>query len=200
MNGILMVMRLLYKALICLFFLFAWTTPSLGIFVSYSSGDGVASVSATEKFDLDSSASLLETTALNSDKLYQSRQASCTGNNSLTQAISGKGYSLENRVDSSGSLSLSASASASSEGASLYQDVVAIGSTSLALQGDQDSDMAGQETSVDYGILSSSQNLAVGQGVSASQSTEMVGQTGRVAAGITDHVWAPSELIDFRLG
>jgi hypothetical protein len=54
---------------------------------------------------------------------------------------------------------------------------------SLNLRGTEGATDAGQEASVAFGVLSSSQSLSAGQGISASQSTAMEGQRGRVVSG-----------------
>jgi hypothetical protein len=111
------------------------------------------------------------------------RQAAGTGKNSLKQSLSGTGYSLQNDIDSQGGLSASTSSGASPEAASLSQNVGGTGRMSLNLQGVQGVTNAGQEASVADGRLVSAQSLSAGQGISASQSTELAGQGGRVVAG-----------------
>jgi len=111
------------------------------------------------------------------------RQAAGTGKNRLKQSLSGTGYTLQNDIDSQGGLHASTSSAATPEAASLSQDVAGAGSMSLTLCGMQGSREAGQEASVSYGSMASRQSLSAGQGVSASQSTEMAGLEGYVAMG-----------------
>ena len=82
--------RLLGLTLTWLMTVFTIVAPVSGIQVSCSTGD----VSSTESFNLDVSSSLHEQLYLNRGSIYQDRQASGTGKNSLTQSISGTGYSL----------------------------------------------------------------------------------------------------------
>jgi len=157
--------------------------PALSISVSFSSAKGGVSSSSSESFDLDDSTSLQEDVTLNSGQISLNRQAEGTGKNSLTQSISGNSYALNNDIESQGRLSVSTSAAASPQEASLSQNVAGAGSMSLTLCGTQGSREAGQEASVSYGSMASMQSLSAGQGVSASQSTEMAGQEGYVAMG-----------------
>jgi hypothetical protein len=164
--------RSLATSLFIFFLLFAaHATPALGISVSYSAGDSGSVVSSTERLNMDDTASLREATMLDSDKLYQTRQASGSGTNSIKQQLSGNGYSVENSIDSVGALSAATSAVASSEGVDLSQQVAGTGELSASIQGSHGDDSAGQEASVMGGVLSSSQSLSAstGDGVSASQ-------------------------------
>ena len=113
------------------------------------------------------------------------RRAAGTGKNSLKQSLSGTGYTLQNNIDSLGGLRTSTSSTASAEGASLSQNVGGTGSMSLSLQGAQGASNAGQEASVAYGSLASTQSLSAGQGAGAqaAQSTAMDGLGGRVVSG-----------------
>ena len=105
------------------------------------------------------------------------------GNNNLEQQIKGDKYSVANSISSSGELSASTSSSASSNNADLNQLVSGSGQASLDVKCTQGSAEAGQEASVDYGALSSSQSLSAGAGVSATQNTEIQGLTGQVGMG-----------------
>ncbi|TFH47874.1 MAG: hypothetical protein E4G89_07210, partial [Methanothrix sp.] len=86
--------RLLGLTLTWLMTVFTIAAPVSGIQVSCRTGD----VSSTESFDLDDSTSLYEQLDLNQGSIYQDRQASGAGKNSLTQSISGNGYSLQNDI------------------------------------------------------------------------------------------------------
>jgi hypothetical protein len=106
-----------------------------------------------------------------------------TGDSSLSQLLSGDGIAAQNLVSSSGELSASAAISAASDSTSLNQKLAGNGDTSLAVKGRQGSSEAGQDASVAHGALSSSQSLSAGEGVSASQNTEISGLTGQVGMG-----------------
>ncbi len=103
----------------------------------------------------------------------------------MRQSLSGSSYALSSDVDSQGTLSVSTYSSTSGKAASINQDVAGAGSLSLNLQSIQDGASAGQEASVAYGVLSSSQSLYAGegQGAFAYQSTDMEGQGGKVVSG-----------------
>jgi hypothetical protein len=174
---------LLRMTMNCFIIMCIIAAPALSISVSYSSAKGGVSSSSSERFDLDDSTSLQEDVTLNSGQISLNRQAEGTGKNSLTQSISGNSYALNNDIESQGRLSVSTSAAASPQEASLSQNVAGAGSMSLTLCGTQGSREAGQEASVSYGSMASMQSLSAGQGVSASQSTEMAGLEGYVAMG-----------------
>ena len=156
--------------------------PALSISVSFSSAKGGLS-SSSESFDLDDSTSLQEEVTLNSGQISLNRQAEGTGKNSLKQSISGDSYALNNDIESQGRLSVSTSTAASPQEASISQDLAGAGSMSLTLCGTQGFREAGQEASFSYGSMASMQSLSAGQGVSASQSTDMAGLEGYVAMG-----------------
>jgi hypothetical protein len=163
---------------------FALAMPVSGIQVSCSSGSCGASVSSTESIDLDASTSLHEQLHLNLGSIYQGRQASGSGNNSLTQSISGNCYSMQNDIDSEGAFSVSTSSAATAQAACFSQDAAGIGSISLALSGTQGSREAGQDAGIEFGALSSMQSLSIGpEAAIASQSTAMAGQEGYVGTG-----------------
>jgi len=176
--------RLLGLTLTWLMAVFTIAAPVSGIQVSCSVGYSGASVSSTESFYLDDSTSLQEHLDLNPSGIYQDRQASGTGKNSLTQSISGNGYSLQNDIDSEGAFGVSTSSAATAEAASLSQDVSGVGSMSFALSGMQESGEAGQDAGIESGALSSVQSLFVGQDAAvARQSTAMAGAEGYVGTG-----------------
>ncbi len=175
-----MVGRLLGLTLTWLMTVFTIVAPVSGIQVSCSTGD----VSSTESFDLDDSTSLHEQLDLNRGSIYQDRQASGAGKNSLTHSISGNGYSLQNDIANEGAFGVSTSSAATAEAASLSQDVSGAGSLNLALSGTQGSREAGQDAGIEFGALSSAQSLYVGQDAAiARQSSAMAGQEGYLGTG-----------------
>ena len=176
--------RLLGLTLTWLMAIFTIVAPVPGIQVSCSTGDNGALVTSTESFDLDASTSLHEQLNLNRGSIYQYRQASGAGKNSLTQSISGNGYSLQNDIANEGAFGVSTSSAATAEAASLSQDVSGAGSLSLTVCGTQGSREAGQDAGIESGTLSSVQSLFVGQDAAiASQSTAMAGEEGYVGTG-----------------
>jgi hypothetical protein len=178
-----MICKLMNSTLMCIVIVCAFAVPAFGISISCSSGDGGGAASSSESFNLDASTSLKENLVLGSGSISMDRQARGTGKNRLKQSLSGTGYTLQNDVDSQGGLHASTSSVATPEAASLSQNVGGMGSMSLNLQGVQGATNAGQESSVADGSLVSAQSLSAGQGISASQSTELAGQGGRVVAG-----------------
>ena len=178
-----MICKLLSSTLTFIIIVCAFALPAFGISLSCSSGDGGGTASSSEGFNLDASTSLKENLVLGSGSISLDRQAAGTGKNSLKQSFSGTGYTLQNDIDSQGVLHASTSSAATPQAASLSQNVGGTGSMSLNLQGVQGATNAGQEASVAEGSLVSAESLSAGQGVSASQSTELAGQGGRVVAG-----------------
>ncbi|MCX6668923.1 MAG: hypothetical protein NTV25_03830, partial [Methanothrix sp.] len=175
--------RLSDPILKCLIILCSFASPASAISVSVSSGDGSGSVASSEIFNLDDTTSLQEGITLDGVSMYQNRQASGAGENSLKQSVSGKDYSLQNNIKSVGSFSAYTASIASPQEASLSQNVAGTGSMSLALQSTQEAAEAGQEASVVSGAIASVQSASAGQGVFAGQSTKMAGQFGYVGSG-----------------
>jgi hypothetical protein len=169
--------------LTCIIVVCASAVPVFGISLSCSSGGGGEASSTSESLNLDDSTSLKENLILDSGSISLDRQAEGTGKNSLKQSLSGTGYNLQNEINSLGDLHASTSSEVSAEAASVSQNVGGLGYMSLNLQGTQGASNAGQEASVVDGSLVSAQSLSAGQGISASQSTEMAGLGGNVVGG-----------------
>jgi hypothetical protein len=170
---------------------FAWllitcvvAAPAMAITVSLSSSDGGETSSSSQSFNLDRSTWLQQDINLASGKISSHLQAEGEGKNMLSQSLSGNGYALDSDVDSQGMLSVSISSSASGQLGSISQDVAGAGCLSLSLQGEQGGASAGQEASVAYGVLSSSQSLSAGEGQGAlsRQSTKIAGEAGQVGS------------------
>ncbi|MDQ1262374.1 MAG: hypothetical protein QG575_1555, partial [Euryarchaeota archaeon] len=156
----------------------------MGIRVSVSSSDGVETSSSSQRFDLDRSTWLQQGINLNSGKISSNLQAEGGGKNILSQSLSANGYALKSDVNCQGMLSVLASSSASGQSASISQNVAGAGSLSLNMQSKEDGLAVGQEASVAYGLLSSSQSLSAGEGQGALiwQSTKMAGESGKVGS------------------
>jgi hypothetical protein len=178
-------MNMVRLAFACFLIIGIAATNAMGITVSLSTSDGAETSSSSQSFDLDRSTWLQQDMNLDSGKISSHLQAEGGGNNSLSQSLLGSSYALTSEVYSQGLLSVSTSSSASGQAASISQDVAGAGSLSLSLQGEQAGASAGQEASVAYGVLSSSQILSTGEGKGAlaSQRTEMEGQEGEVISG-----------------
>jgi hypothetical protein len=172
-------------AFICFLTICIAVTTAMGITVKVSSSDSAETSFSSQSYDLDTSTRLKQDINLNSGKISSYLQAEGGGKNRLTQSLSGSSYALTSDVDSQGTLCVSTYSSASGQAASISQDVAGAGSLSLNLQGTKDGASAGQEASVAYGALSSSQSLYAGeeQGAFAYQSTDMEGQGGKVVSG-----------------
>ncbi len=171
---------------ISLFILSSFLTPVCGVSVSYQSGGGgggTATISG--KYNLDRSASLHETARFGSGEVFQGRTVVGTGENSLSQQVSGSGYQVENEIVSAGALSASTSVAACGDGASLNQAVAGGGNLGVSVQGSQGTSASGQEAVVLGGVISTSQSLTTGDGVgvASGQSTAMAGAAGYVSSG-----------------
>jgi hypothetical protein len=170
---------------IILAILSSFVTPAYGVSVSYQSGDGGSSATISGKYNLDRSASLHETARFGSGEVFQGRSVAGTGENSLSQQVSGSGYQVENEILSVGALSAGTIVSASGEGASLRQSVAGGGSLGVSVQGSQGTSASGQEAVVLGGVISTSQSLTAGDGagVASDQSTAMAGAAGYITSG-----------------
>jgi len=180
-----MVQRSLGFSLKYLIVLWVIALPASGISISCSYGEGNGFVSSSERFDLDQSTSMQNCIAIGSGGISQSLQASGTGINKMAQSVSGSGYSLQNEIDSQGSLKVSRSSFASTQKAILSQGLAGSGSVNFALQSNQESAVALQEARVADGALASSQSLYAGEGVFSGQSTQIAGLWGGVVAKAT---------------
>jgi hypothetical protein len=172
-------------AFICFLTISFAITTAMGIMVSVTSSDSAETTSSSQSYDLDTSTWLKQDINLDSGKISSNLQAEGGGENRLTQSLSASNYALTSDVNSRGTFFVSTSSSASGRAACINQDVAGAGSLSLNLQSTEDGATAGQEASVAYGVLSSSQSLyaSEGQGAFAHQNTEMVGQGGKVVSG-----------------
>lgn len=162
---------------------FAVAAPAWGIQVSCFYGGSGGSVSVTDRFHLDDSVSLRDRLSLGEGGIVESRQADGTGRNSLTQSITGEGYSLQNEIDSDGRLRVSSSSRALPAEASLVQSIESKGSLSFVLKSAEGSREAGQEGSITEGELLSAQRLYAGSSALAAQDTSMAGQEGSITSG-----------------
>ncbi len=160
-------------------------TPVYCVSVSYLSGGGGGGGTATisGKYNLDRSAYLHETARFGSGEVFQGRTVAGTGENSLSQQVSGSGYKVENEIVSVGALSASTSVAASADRASLNQEIAGGGNLGVSVQGSQGSIASGQEAAVLGGVISTSQSLTAGDGVASGQSTAMAGAAGYVSSG-----------------
>ncbi|MEI2762171.1 hypothetical protein [Methanothrix soehngenii] len=147
-----------------------------------SAAAGVQAVS-TESFALDGSTSLHESLALGSGSISIDRQAEGGGNNSLKQSLKGSDYVLQNNIESQGEFSASTASAATGQSAAILQNSAGTGSMILEQRASNGIKDAGQEASVSGGTLRSAQSLSAGGQLSASQSTEIAGEEGRVLSG-----------------
>jgi hypothetical protein len=172
-------------ALVCFLTICIITVTAMGITVSVSSSDGDEKSSSSQSYYLDKSTCLRQGINLDSGEISSHLQAEGGGRNRLMQSLSGSSYGLSSDIDSKGTIFLSSSSFASGQAGSIGQNVVVAGSMNLNLQSMQDGATAGQEASVAYGVLSSTQSLYAGegQGAFAYQSTDMEGQGGKVVSG-----------------
>lgn len=111
-----------YNRLLALLVILGMTlVPALGFSISYSSGDGSGSVSSSASYKLDDSSSLQQQAALSGSQLLQTSEASGSGNNTIESSVGGVGYSVNNKVDSSGSMAVSTTTAAVAGAAGISQ-------------------------------------------------------------------------------
>lgn len=171
------------KLWICFLLAITLAAPAGGISVSCSSAAAGGEAVSMESFALDRSTSLHESLALGSGSISIDRQATGAGNNSLKQSLKGSDYVLQNNIESQGEFSASTASAATGQSAAILQDAAGTGCMVLEQRASKGIKDAGQEASVDGGILRSAQSLSAGERLSASQSTEIAGQEGRVLSG-----------------
>ena len=171
------------KLWICFLLASTLAAPAAGISVSCSSAAAGVQAVSMESFVLDGSTSLHESLALGSGSISIDRQAEGGGNNSLKQSLKGSDYVLQNNIESQGEFSASTASAATGQSAAILQNSAGTGSMILEQRASNGIKDAGQEASVSGGILRSAQSLYAGGQLSASQSTEIAGQEGRVLSG-----------------
>jgi predicted Zn-dependent protease len=173
------------SAFICILLICIAENTAMGITLKISSSEGPEISSSAQSYDLDRSTKLKHEISLDAGKILSDLNAAGEGDNKIMQSISGSDYILASDISSRGTLSISASSSASGEEAEMSQDVAGVGSLSIDMQSWQSNANAGQEASVDDGILSSSQSLYAGkgQGAFSQQVTDIEGHGGNVASG-----------------
>ncbi len=167
----------------CFFLVCVLAAPAAGISVSCSTSAGGETVGSQESFSLNGSTSLQESLLLGSGSISAHRQSEGKGNNSLKQSLTLPGRMLQNDINSQGEFASSTTSAVSGQWASIHQSAAGTGSMNLELRGRKGDTDAGQEASVSSGTLRSSQSLSAAEGISASQSTEIGGQKGRVLSG-----------------
>jgi len=171
------------KLWICFLLASTLAAPAGGISVSCSSAAAGVEAVSMESFALDGSTSLHESLALGSGSISIDRQAEGGGNNSLKQSLKGSDYVLQNNIESQGGFSASTASAATGQSAAILQNSAGTGSMILEQRASMGIKDAGQEASVSGGTLRSAQSLSAGEQLSASQSTEIAGQEGRVLSG-----------------
>jgi hypothetical protein len=171
------------KLWICFLLASTLAAPAAGISVSCSSAAAGVQAVSMESFALDGSTSLHESLALGSGSISIDRQAEGGGNNSLKQSLKGSDYVLQNNIESQGQFSASTASAATGQSAAILQNSAGTGSMILEQRASMGIKDAGQEASVSGGTLRSAQSLSAGEQLSASQSTEIAGQEGRVLSG-----------------
>ncbi|MEL6049011.1 hypothetical protein [Methanothrix soehngenii] len=171
------------KLWICFLLASTLAAPAAGISVSCSSAAAGVQAVSTESFALDGSTSLHESLALGSGNIVIDRQAEGGGNNSLKQSLKGSDYVLQNNIESQGEFSASTASAATGQSAAIHQNSAGTGSMILEQRASNGIKDVGQEASVSGGTLRSAQSLSAGGQLSASQSTEIAGEEGRVLSG-----------------
>ena len=160
-----------------------FVAPVMGISIGYNTGGSGSSVSSHTRYSLDDSASLEEHAVLGDGGIFQSRQASGNGHNSIDQTVSSEGQSASNKIDSVGAFCASTSAQASDGGLGIHQSLSGSGDMEAVIGGKTALGSSSQEASVVGGELSTQQSLVASGAIISSQDTVLRGQAGDVASG-----------------
>jgi hypothetical protein len=156
--------------------------PVLGISIGYNAVGSGSSVSSHTRYSLDDSASLTEQAELVDGTIFQSRQASGKGYNSIDQTVSTEGQSASNKIDSVGAFCASASAQASADGLGVHQSLRGSGDLEATIGGKTVSGSSSQVASVNKGDLSTILSLIASDGIVSRQDTNLKGQSGGIAS------------------
>ena len=176
-----------YRVLLSIALFSVFAAPALGISIGYNTGGSGSSVSSHTRYSLDDSASLEEQAVLGDGGIFQSRQASGNGHNSIDQTVSAEGQSANNRIDSVGAFCASTSAQASEGGLGIRQSLSGSGDLEALIGGKTASGSSSQEASVVGGELSTTQSLTALGGIISSQDTVLRGQSGDIASSSSSH-------------
>lgn len=176
-----------YRVLLSIALFSVFVAPVLGISIGYNAGGSGSSVSSHTRYSLDDSASLEEQAVLGDGGIFQSRQASGNGHNSIDQTVSAEGQSANNKIDSVGAFCASTSALASDGGLGIRQSLSGSGDLEALIGGKTAFGSSGQEASVVGGELSTTQSLAASGRIISSQDTVLKGQSGDIASGSSSH-------------
>jgi hypothetical protein len=176
-----------YRVLLSIALFSVFVAPVLGISIGYNTGGSGSSVSSHTRYSLDDSASLEEQAVLGDGGIFQSRQASGNGHNSIDQTISAEGQSANNKIDSLGAFCASTSAQASDGGLGIHQSLSGSGDLEAVIGGKTALGSSNQEASVVGGELSTTQSLAASGSIISSQDTVLKGQSGDIASGSSSH-------------
>jgi hypothetical protein len=150
--------------------------PSSGISVVSGTGNGGGSVSSHLELQLDKSSSFSEKSYLASNTINKVSQMQGTGQNSLTETISGNRYTVSNSVEGSGTMSTTLSAQASTDGGAANRKTTLTGDYGLI-----SSSASGQNTMAvmggfeGEGYLSSDITSQAGVGAATIGSADIMG-------------------------
>ena len=103
-------------------------TPAMGISVGFSAGNGGTMTSSSSSFNLDRSALLQESAAIEDGEISKDLTASGSGNNRISISSSTTEKTAGIEIESSGNFQTSASAGASGEGVGVSQGTTMTGS------------------------------------------------------------------------
>ncbi len=173
------------SAFICILVICIAGNTAIAIALRVTSLDGREISSSAQCYNLDMSTKLKQEICLDPGMISSDLNVAGEGNNRMMQSLSSRNYVLASDINSQGTLSISSSSSASGEKAAMSQDVAGAGSLSINMQSWQNDANAGQEASVDDGVLASSQSIYVGkgQGAFSQQITDIEGHGGKVTSG-----------------
>ncbi len=152
------------------------------ISLSYGSSGYDGSVTVSEKYDLDDSTSLVESTDLGSGSVNQRHAMAGNGLNLVSKSVSGSTYSLETATQSYGSLGISGALSASGTSGDMSQSVGGAGYLTTGSGGSTGREYVYNIAQVENGYLSTTQSIAAGSEIAGAQSTTLSGDIGIVGS------------------
>ncbi|MCQ8903508.1 MAG: hypothetical protein NQU42_05395, partial [Methanothrix sp.] len=152
------------------------------ISVSYASSGYSGSVSVSERYQLDDSTALAESTDLSSGSVSQSTSLSGAGLNLVSKSVSGSSYGIEAAAQSYGAMGLSSSLSASGASGEMGQSIAGVGNIAAATAGTGGSDSVCNIAQVENGYISTRQSISSGDSLSGAQATSIQGEIGVVGS------------------
>jgi hypothetical protein len=161
---------------IVLVLMFVPEVYSISISVNGDSGGISTDLSLADESSMHGDISVMDGAVIGS------LQASGSGQNTISNQVSGKNSGASSVASTNGAFSLSSTAAATEKGSQLSGNLESTGSAQFAVSGTTYTDAAAQMATVDNGAISSTQSVLVGGGVQTSQSTEIHGEAGSLVS------------------